>query len=95
MSKTIDTEKLREEFDDILIDYGGRDEAGTYTSGQYDLLLDRLAHMITAALEAQDKESRADENYACQQIVRSKWGTNDQLWDMQAHLSTPEKEQKI
>lgn len=38
-----DTEKM---IDDILEDYGGRDENGTYTSGQYELLLQELSKAV-------------------------------------------------
>lgn len=42
-----------------------------------------------AILELID-EARVDENIACQYIIRSKWGTNDQLWEMQARLTKSE-----
>jgi hypothetical protein len=31
-------------------------------------------------------EARDDENRACQRIIKSRWGTNDQLWDMEARI---------
>lgn len=33
-------------------------------------------------------DARDDENNACQNIIKSKWGTNDQLWDMQDRMNS-------
>lgn len=41
---------------------------------------------LRTLLADKEREARIDENEACQRIIKSKWGTNDQLWDMQARL---------
>lgn len=53
-----------------------------------------LKSALMAWRERAVTEARQDENMACQKIVRSKWGTNDQIWDMEARLTTPTKERE-
>jgi hypothetical protein len=47
-----------------------------------DEAVSELNQLIAARVEA----ARIEENEACQQIIRSKWGTNDQLWEMQYRI---------
>lgn len=42
---TTNTNEL-DEIRDVLIDYGGLDKSGTYTSGQFELMLNELARLI-------------------------------------------------
>ena len=39
-------------------------------------------------------EVRIDENIACQRIIFSTWGTNDQLWDMQDRINSIQNQLK-
>lgn len=51
-------------------------------------ITDNLMHLITAETDKAVAEARIEENTACQNIIQSKWGTNDQLWDMQDRIKT-------
>lgn len=46
---------------DTLIDYGGLDARGTYSSGQYELLVSALSHLIATDRERAVLEARIDE----------------------------------
>lgn len=48
--------------------------------------LDLIMQLFAAHLQAAVQSAREDENLACQKIIKSKWGTNDQLWDMEERL---------
>ena len=39
-------------------------------------------------------EVRIDEKIACQRIIFSTWGTNDQLWDMQDRINSIQNQLK-
>lgn len=47
---------------------------------------ERFRAAVLGSVEQEVVVARADENNACQNIIKSKWGTNDQLWDMQDRI---------
>lgn len=52
-----------------------------------DVGVSSMYGLITSYTDKKVREARIDENTACQSIIQSKFGTNDQLWDMQERIT--------
>jgi len=61
-----------------------------FCKDNYEHLIDtdeNAGEFMRRAISEAIDDARKSENIACQNVVRSKWGTNDQLWSMQERIN--------